>query len=132
MNNTQTPSPMSDIDIYNAALERFESQPIGRAELYLKSTLDGLQRQNMDGLTSEPARAYWAETQSGMRDLLKFGTFPQITEFAAWVEATIQIDTACNVPVYIADETRREGAWARKEAPYAHRETFNARIQANA
>ena len=120
MNNTHTPDTMSDLEYYNAALARFEAQPIGRAKLYLQSTLDGLQRADLQPDSSPYVRAYWGETRAGLRDLLKFGTFPQVTEFAAWVEATIKCDTACNVPVYIADEVRREGAWARKEADAEH------------
>ncbi len=106
---------MSDIDIYNAALERFESQPIGRAELYLKSTLDSVQRAN-DPEKYPATGQVMREAQENLRNFLKFGTASDIAEFAAWVEATIKTDSACNVPVYICDELRRESHYPRQQA----------------
>lgn len=115
MNNTQTPDTMSELEYYNAALARFDAQPIGRAKLYLKSTLDGFQRANDPA--KYPANAQrFDEAQTHLRAFLKFGTASDIAEFAAFVEATIQRDTACNVPVYICDEIRREAYHARKQA----------------
>ena len=115
MNNTQTPNTVSDIEIYNAALARFEAQPIGRAKLYLKSTLDGVQRAHDPAKYPATAQAM-RDAQDNLRDFLKFGTASDIAEFAAWVEATIKTDSVCNVPVYICDEVRKEAHWARKQA----------------
>ena len=115
MKHTQTPDTMSDLDYYNAALARFEAQPIGRAKLYLKSTLDGFQRATDPAKYPASASTY-AEAQENLSTFFKFGTASDIAEFAAWVEATIQFDTACNVPVYICGEVRREAHHARKQA----------------
>ena len=115
MNNTQTPDTMSDLEYYSAALARFDAQPIGRAKLYLKSTLDGFQRAADPAKYPATATAY-ADAQANLRDFLKFGTASDIAEFAAFVEATIQRDTAANAPAYICDEIRREAYHARKQA----------------
>ena len=114
MNNTQTPSTMSDLDYYNTALARFDAQPIGRAKLYLQSTLDGFQRANDPAKFPASAQRF-DEAQALLRDFFRFGETSDIAEFAAWVEATIQCDTACNVPAYICDEIRREGVHARRK-----------------
>ena len=115
MNNTQTPDTMSDLEIYNAALARFEAQPIGRAKLYLQSTLDSAQRAN-DPEKYPATGQVMREAQENLRAFLKFGTASDIAEFAAWVEATIKTDSVCNVPVYICDELRKEAHYARKNA----------------
>ena len=114
MNNTQTHDTMSDLEYYNAALARFDAQPIGRAKLYLQSTLDGFQRANDPNKFPANAQRF-DEAQALLRDFFKFGETSDIAEFAAWVEATIQRDTACNVPVYICDEIRKEGVFARRK-----------------
>ena len=115
MNNTQTPDTMSDLEYYSAALARFDAQPIGRAKLYLKSTLDGFQRAN-DPAKYPASGQMYSEAQEHLRDFLKFGTASDIAKFAAWVEATLYFDTACAVPVYICGEIRREAYHARKQA----------------
>lgn len=115
MNNTQTPDTMSDLEIYNAALARFDAQPIGRAKLYLQSTLDGFQRAT-DPVKYPASASTYADAQANLRDLFTYGESYDIREFAAWVEATLAIDTALSAQVHICGEVRKEAHHARKQA----------------
>ena len=116
MNNTQTPDAMSDIEYYNAALARFEAQPVGRAELCLRSTIDSLQRADIAKSGTQFVRSYWAEVNASLRDLLSFADASDIKEFAAWVEAEITIQTAANPAAMIGNAVKNEGTHARTQA----------------